>query len=60
MCNCFGAVAHGSAPTRSVGRWSNVLHTSAFLLREVRFEVVFHARLGMINRAAGGSIRGKG
>ena len=29
MCDCFGAVAHGSAPTRSVGRWSNVLHAFA-------------------------------
>ena len=52
LCSCFGALADGSATTRPVGRWSNVLHAfavSQFL--RVRFEVVLVASLGVVDRA---------
>lgn len=51
--------AHGgSATIRSVGHWSDVLHAfavSQFL--RVRFEVVFIALLGVVDRATLGDVQ---
>ena len=51
--------AHGgSATTRSVGHWSDVLHAfavSQFL--KVRFEVVSVALLGVVDRATLGDVQ---
>ena len=52
LCSCFGAMADGSATTRPVGRWTDVLH--AFAVSQslgVRFEVVLVASPGVVNRA---------
>ena len=58
MYDRFGAMAQGSATTRPVGRWSDVLHAfavSQFL--RVRFEVVLVALLGVVNGTAVGDRR---
>ena len=59
-CSRFGAMPYGSATTRPVGLWSNVLHSFAvpqFL--QVRFEVVLRCHSGchVVDRAAIGNDR---
>lgn len=55
----FWCLGHGSATTRPVGRWSNVLHALAVSQSlKVRFEVVLVALLGVVVRAISGDVHG--